>query len=84
VSHTLSLASLAFALSLVHLPSVSWKWSEERVGWQVRTLTGHSGWVNAVAFSPDSQFVVSGSADKLVKIWHTATGAEVSSFVIVR
>ena len=50
----------------------------------MRTLTGHSRGVFSVAFSPDGTRVVSGSADKLVKIWDTATGAQVSSFVGVR
>ena len=46
------------------------------------TLTGHSGYVFVVAFSPDGNRVVSGSGDNLVKIWDTETGAEVmSSFV---
>ena len=58
-----------------------WDWSEERVHWQVRTLTGHSGTVHSVAFSPDGTRVVSGSADMLVKIWDAETGAEVRSFV---
>jgi WD40 repeat protein len=50
----------------------------------VRTLTGHSSSVLSVAFSPDSTRVVSGSHDKLVKIWDAATGAEVTSSVGVR
>ena len=51
----------------------------------MRTLTGHnSGRVLSVAFSPDGTRVVSGSADELVKIWDTATGAEVRSVVGVR
>jgi len=45
----------------------------------MRTLTGHSGMVTSVAFSRDGNRVVSGSSDKLVKIWNTVTGAEVSS-----
>ena len=53
-----------------------------RVGWQVRTL--HSGGVLSVAFSPDGTRVVSGSLDELVKIWDTATAAEVRSVVGVR
>ena len=48
------------------------------VGWQVRTLTGHSGEVNSLAFSPDGDSVVSGADDMLVKIWDVKTGAEVS------
>ena len=63
------------------MDELCWKWSEERVGWQVCTLTGHAGWVRSVAFSPDGKRIVSGSADNLVKIWNVKTGAEVSSFV---
>jgi len=50
-------------------------------GRQVHTLTGHSDKVFVVAFSRDGNRVASGSWDKLVKIWDTATGALVSSFV---
>ena len=50
----------------------------------MRTLTGHSDWVQSVAFSPDGTRVVSGSQDRLVKIWDTKTGDEVSSFVGAR
>ena len=54
------------------------KLSDEKVHvWQVRTLTGHSQRVNSVAFSPDGKRAVSGSDDKLVKIWSSETGAEV-------
>ena len=61
------------------------KSSEMRVGgWQVLTLTGHSAPVDSVAFSRDGDLVVSGSWDKLVKIWSTETRALVSSFVEVR
>jgi len=45
----------------------------------MRTLTGHSNRVNSVDFSRDGKRIVSGSDDKLVKIWDTVTGAEVSS-----
>ena len=50
----------------------------------MRTLTGHSDGVWSVAFSPNGTRIVSGSADKLVKIWDTETGVEVSSVVGVR
>jgi len=62
----------------------SGSWAEERVRWQVRTLTGHSQRVYSVDFSPDGKWIVSGSEDKLVKIWDAEPGAEVRSFVGVR
>jgi WD40 repeat protein len=46
-------------------------------------MTGHSSWVQSVAFSRDGTRIVSGSEDRLVKIWDTKTGALVSSFVKV-
>ncbi|KAK3312960.1 hypothetical protein B0H66DRAFT_485056 [Apodospora peruviana] len=39
-----------------------------------QTLEGHSHRVSSVAFSPDSNLVVSGSGDNTVKIWDVATG----------
>ena len=39
----------------------------------IRTLTGHSGWVNAVAVSPDGKHVISGSGDKTLKVWNLET-----------
>ena len=48
--------------------------------WQVSTgqprlvLQGHTGRVLAVAFSPDSQTVLTGSEDKSLRLWSVATG----------
>ena len=48
----------------------------------MHSLAGHSSRVFAVAFCRNGKRVFSVSGDKLVKIWDTATGAEVmSSFV---
>ncbi|MFM6515812.1 MAG: WD40 repeat domain-containing protein, partial [Microcystis panniformis] len=41
-----------------------------------RTLTGHSGVVLSVAYSPDGRYLASGSQDKTIKIWEVATGKE--------
>eukprot|EP00252_Welwitschia_mirabilis_P020841 TRINITY_DN5197_c0_g1_i1.p1 TRINITY_DN5197_c0_g1~~TRINITY_DN5197_c0_g1_i1.p1 ORF type:complete len:487 (-),score=77.80 TRINITY_DN5197_c0_g1_i1:394-1854(-) len=43
-------------------------------------LTGHQQLVNHVYFSPDGQWVASGSFDKSVKLWNGITGKFVATF----
>ena len=42
------------------------------------TLTGHSGDVTSVAYSPDGKHIASASQDQTVKIWDSSTGKVVS------
>ena len=40
----------------------------------INTLTGHSGSVTSVSFSPDGSRIVSGSQDNSVRVWDAVTG----------
>ena len=42
-------------------------------GQEVAVMTGHSGWVNTVAFSPDGKTLASGSDDGTVKLWQVSS-----------
>src|SRR6185437_12024631 len=44
-----------------------------------RTLTGHTGLIYVVAWSPDSKLAATGAADKTARIWDVAKGAQVRS-----
>ncbi len=42
-------------------------------------FNGHKGCVFTIAFSPDGKYLVSGSADKKVKIWSVEQKKEIAS-----
>ena len=51
-------------------------------GTQITTLSGHTGWVGSLVFSPDGISLVSGSGgnDKTVKLWDMQTGGVIKTF----
>ncbi|MBI3482064.1 MAG: WD40 repeat domain-containing protein, partial [Bacteroidetes bacterium] len=57
--------------------------SYQSVGQSIETVIqrGHELAVVAVAVSPDSNYVVTGSRDKSAKLWELSTGREVRSFL---
>ena len=46
-------------------------------GQQIRTLEGHTDWVESVAFSPDGRTIASGSWDTTIRLWEVATGQQI-------
>ncbi len=50
-----------------------WIWDARRAV-LITALTGHTGTVNAVEFSPDGRWLASGGDDAVIRIWDTATG----------
>lgn len=42
--------------------------------------TGHTDNINALEFSPDGRFFITGSQDKTLKIWDLRTGVEIRTF----
>ena len=43
--------------------------------------TGHTASITTVAFSPDDEYIASGSEDSSVKLWERKTGREIRSFL---
>ncbi len=48
--------------------------------WGVRRFTGHEDAVSMACFSPDGKRILSGSADRTMRLWDTATGRCLSVF----
>lgn len=46
-----------------------------QTGERLHTLKGHTQWVTALTFSPDSKTLVSGDAYKTLRVWDTESGS---------
>ena len=61
--------------SLVRRPNMLQSRPEWHAPWKLmRVISGHLGWVRALAVDPDNQYFVSGAGDRTIKIWDIATG----------
>ena len=47
----------------------------------MRTFEGHESRVNSVCFSPDGNYIASGSSDGTIMLWDVKSGKEVAQFV---
>ena len=53
-----------------------WYYWQSQTHLALKTLRGHLDKVTSVAFSPDSQRIVTGSVDQTAKVWEAASGRE--------
>ena len=48
---------------------------------ELKSLKGHTSYVNSASFSPSGKYIVSASSDKTVRIWDVKTGIELQTFI---
>ena len=53
-------------------------WNVE-TGKLIKTLEGHTRFVNSINFSPDGKYLASGSDDKTIKLWNVSTGKHIKT-----
>ena len=51
-------------------------------GEKIASLTGHAGWVNAIAFSPDGETLISGGDDETLRLWEVTPYASTTQEIV--
>ena len=61
--------------SLIRRPELVQQRPEWHAPWKLmRVISGHIGWVRALAVEPNNQWFASGAGDRTIKIWDMASG----------
>ena len=69
-----SLNTTSSALALRNAPYVPEK-PEWHAPWKIyKVIAGHLGWVRCVSVDPANEWFVTGSADRMIKVWDLASG----------
>src|SRR5579864_7263305 len=63
-----------------HLGSPQPASMDKNIGKLVYTYSGHSSWIAALAWSPNSTLIASGSNDHTVQIWNATSGVPVLTY----
>jgi pleiotropic regulator 1 len=62
--------------SLIQRPNTTQPRPEWHPPWKLmRVISGHIGWVRALAVEPNNQWFASGAGDRTIKIWDLASGS---------
>jgi WD40 repeat protein/DNA-binding SARP family transcriptional activator len=77
IGHVVALAPDAATFVAADLGRKTATIRDARTGKTIRTLTGHSREVLAVAYNPDGRLVATGSADGTARVWDASTGKAV-------